>query len=90
VVVRLLGKRTNSLMTITERAVFITLGAIVALPMHGPERGIVIGIVILLVVLVLQRGLTYSFFVSRRWEETMQGTVQTLVKDGIINIAILE
>lgn len=28
IVVRLLGKRTNSILTITERAVFITLGAI--------------------------------------------------------------
>src|SRR4051812_48608745 len=50
-VVRLLGKRTNSILTITERAVFITLGAIVAMPMHGPAHGIVIGIIVLFTVL---------------------------------------
>jgi uncharacterized membrane protein YcaP (DUF421 family) len=61
VVVRLLGKRTNSILTITERAVFITLGAIVAMPMHGPTHGVIIGIVVLLTVLLLQRSLTRSF-----------------------------
>ena len=89
-VVRLLGKRTNSILTITERAVFITLGAIVAMPMHGPRHGVIIGIVVLLTVLVLQRSFTLSFFVSRRWEEKIQGTVSILVKDNIINISKLE
>jgi len=89
-VVRLLGKRTNSILTITERAVFITLGAIVAMPMHGPKHGILIGVVVLLTVLVLQRGFTRSFFVSRRWEEKLQGTVTILVKDAVIDIGRLE
>ena len=89
-VVRLLGKRTNSILTITERAVFITLGAIVAMPMHGPKHGILIGIVVLITVLVLQRGFTRSFFISRRWEEKMQGTVSTVVSDSVIDIKQLE
>jgi len=89
-VVRLLGKRTNSILTITERAVFITLGAIVAMPMHGPKHGILIGVVVLLTVLVLQRGFTRSFFVSRIWEEKMQGTVTILVKDAVLDIGRLE
>ncbi|TDP00277.1 MULTISPECIES: hypothetical protein [unclassified Flavobacterium] len=72
-VVRLLGKRTNSILTITEKAVFITLGAIVAMPMHGPTHGIVIGVIVLLTILVLQRSLTRNFFISRSWEKLMQG-----------------
>lgn len=90
VVVRLLGKRTNSILTITERGVFITLGAIVAMPMHGPAHGIVIGIVVLLTVLVLQRSLTRSFFINRKWEELMQGRVATLVKDAVIDVNQIE
>jgi len=85
-VVRLLGKRTNSILTITERAVFITLGAIVAMPMHGPNHGIVIGLIVLITVLALQRGFTGSFFISRRWEELMQGQVFALVKDSVIDV----
>lgn len=89
-VVRLLGKRTNSILTITERAVFITLGAIVAMPMHGPAHGIIIGIVVLLTVLVLQRSLTRSFFLSKRWEKLMQGQAATLIKDSVIEVRQLE
>jgi uncharacterized membrane protein YcaP (DUF421 family) len=89
-VVRLLGKRTNSILTITERAVFITLGAIVAMPMHGPSHGIVIGIVVLLTVLVLQKSLTRSFFISEKWEKLMQGQAATLIADRIIDIGQLE
>ncbi len=90
IVVRLLGKRTNSILTITERAVFITLGAIVAMPMHGPKHGIIIGVVVLLTVLILQRGFTRSFFISRRWEEKLQGTVTILVKDAVIEVEKLK
>src|SRR5215203_4764619 len=85
-VVRLLGKRTNSILTITERAVFITLGAIVAMPMHGPFHGIIIGIVVLLTVLLLQRTLTRSFFISKKWEEMMQGKVAILIKEAVIDV----
>lgn len=89
-VVRLLGKRTNSILTITERAVFITLGAIVAMPMHGPAHGIVIGVTVLLTVLMLQRSLTRSFFISRKWEELMQGKVATLIRDAVIDVEQIE
>ncbi|KAF2510566.1 DUF421 domain-containing protein [Flavobacterium foetidum] len=89
-VVRLLGKRTNSILTITERAVFITLGAIVAMPMHGPSHGIAIGVIVLLTVLFLQRTLTRSFFISRKWEDIMQGRLTILVKNGIIAVKELE
>lgn len=89
-VVRLLGKRTNSILTITERAVFITLGAIVAMPMHGPDHGVLIGIIVLLTVLILQRSFTRSFFISRWWEQKMQGTVNILIKDGVIEITEIE
>lgn len=90
IIVRLLGKRTNSILTITEREVFITLGAIVAMPMHGPSHGIVIGVIVLIVVLILQRSLTRSFFISRKWEEMMQGRVAVLVKDAVIDVPEIE
>jgi uncharacterized membrane protein YcaP (DUF421 family) len=89
-VVRLLGKRTNSILTITERAVFITLGAIVAMPMQGPTHGIVLGVVVLLTILILQRTLTRSFFISKRWENLMQGQLAIFIKDSVIDVHQLE
>jgi len=90
IIVRLLGKRTNAQLTITERAVFITLGAIVAMPMQGPPTGILVGIVILICILIFQRSLTRTFFYSRKWEELMQGRIRLLVKDSVVNMDELQ
>jgi uncharacterized membrane protein YcaP (DUF421 family) len=83
-IVRLLGKRTNAQLTITERAVFVTLGAIVAMPMQGPPTGILVGIVILICILFFQRTLTLTFFYSGKWEQLMQGRTRLIVKDSVI------
>jgi uncharacterized membrane protein YcaP (DUF421 family) len=85
-IVRFLGKRTNSLLTITERAIFITLGAIVSQPMLGPPNGIVNGIIALCCMLVFQRMLTLTFFKSLRWQQFMQGKEHLLVKDSVIDL----
>jgi len=90
VIVRLLGKRTNAQLTITERAVFITLGAIIAMPMQGPPTGILVGIVILISIMIFQRSLTRTFFISRKWEELMQGRMRVLVKDSVLNMEELQ
>jgi len=90
IIVRLLGKRTNAQLTITERAVFITLGAIVAMPMQGPPTGILVGIVILISIMFFQRSLTRTFFFSRKWEELMQGRMRVLVTDSVLNVEELQ
>ena len=89
-IVRLLGKRTNAQLTITERAVFITLGAIIAMPMQGPPTGILVGIVILISIMIFQRSLTRTFFMSSKWEELMQGRIRLLVKDSVVNMDELQ
>ena len=89
-IVRLLGKRTNAQLTITERAVFITLGAIVAMPMQGPPTGILVGVVILISILFFQRTLTLSFFYGKKWEQLMQGRTRILVKNSVIMVNELQ
>lgn len=86
VVIRLLGKRMSAQLTVTEMAVFITLGAIVSLPMQAPDRGILPGVVILACVLVLQRGLSWLSIKSRKIEILTQGDVSLLVKDGVLQL----
>ncbi|MDX3916076.1 MULTISPECIES: DUF421 domain-containing protein [Olivibacter] len=58
-VLKLLGKRMTGQLTIAEMAVMITMGAIVAVPMQIPDRGIVQGIIILLLAVAFLRGLNY-------------------------------
>jgi uncharacterized membrane protein YcaP (DUF421 family) len=86
IIVRLLGKRTNAMLTITERAVFITLGAMISQPMQGPPNGIVLGIIALICILTFQRLLTLSFLKNAKWQNLMQGKMHLIVKDSVLDI----
>src|SRR5687767_7988841 len=57
VFLRLIGKRMGGVLTISELAVMLTLGAILAVPMQIPDKGVFQGILILIIVLLMQRGL---------------------------------
>jgi uncharacterized membrane protein YcaP (DUF421 family) len=84
VVLRLLGKRMDGQLTLTEMAVMVTLGAIVSVPMQMPERGLLVGVVALICVMIFQRGLNWLNVKNAEVEEMTQGTLSILVKDGII------
>ncbi len=84
--VRLLGKRMNGQLTLTEMAVMLTLGAIVAPVMQLPDKGILLGLLVLVCALSFQRGLTWLDFKSRRVEQITQGTESMLIKDGVLQL----
>ena len=85
-IIRLLGKRMAGQLTITEMSVMLTLGAIVAPAMQMPDRGIIMGLFILLCIAGLQRGLTYFNFRHQKFEELTQGKMSVLVEDGVLNL----
>jgi len=85
IIMRLLGKRMNAQLTITELAVMIMLGGIVSVPMQIPERGLVHGIIVLICVLFLQRGINWLAFKYRKAELITQGDLQVLVTDGVLD-----
>lgn len=58
IVMRLLGKRMNAQLTITDLAVMLTLGAIASVPMQAFDKGILPGIVLLVSILLLHQGAT--------------------------------
>jgi uncharacterized membrane protein YcaP (DUF421 family) len=87
---RLLGKRMNAQLSIIEFAVMISLGAIVSLPMQSPERGVLDGAVLLLLILAFQRLLGLLSFKSRRVGDLVNGRMSTLVKDGILQTDIMK
>jgi len=86
VIVRLLGKRLNAQATLTEMALTITLGAIVGSPMQIPERGLLIGIFVLILALIFQWFMGYLSFSDIKLETLTQGQISLLVKDGILNL----
>jgi len=85
IIMRLLGKRMNAQLTITELAVMIMLGGIVSVPMQIPERGLLPGILVLISVLFLHRGINWLAFKNRKAELITQGDLQVLVTDGVLD-----
>jgi uncharacterized membrane protein YcaP (DUF421 family) len=85
-IVRLLGKRMTGQITITEMAVMVTLGAIIAVPMQVPDHGIILGLFILGCALGFQRGLNWLTSRSARFETVVQDQVGVLVEDGVLQL----
>ncbi|MFL5740799.1 MAG: DUF421 domain-containing protein [Flavisolibacter sp.] len=90
VVMRWLGKRMNGQLTILELSIMVMMGAILAVPMQIPDRGLSQGFLVLLCTLLFLRGVNWLAFKSARFEKLVQGEVSTLVKDGVINLAELD
>jgi len=85
-VLRWLGKRMSGQLTILEMAVMLTLGAIVSVGMQIPDRGITLSMFVLFCTLAFQRGLSQLGIRYARMEELTQGTISTLLKDGVIDL----
>lgn len=85
IVMRLLGKRMNAQLTITDLAVMLTLGAIASVPMQSFDKGILPGIILLITILLLHQGLTYLTSKNRSVEILTQGKVTLLAKEGVID-----
>ena len=73
-------------LTIIEMTVMVTLGAIVSVPMQMPDRGILQGLLILLVALGLHHAITYIGLLYPKAENALQGNPTILIKDGIIQL----
>jgi hypothetical protein len=86
IVMRLMGKRMNGQLTILELAVIVTMGAILAVPMQIPDRGILQGFVCLLCFLFFLRGINWLAFRNTKFEKVLQGEVSTVIKDGVIQL----
>lgn len=86
---RVLGKRLSGQLTILELGIMITLGAIVSAPMVMPNKGIIVGIVLLACALGFQRGIGWVGVVSERFERFVFGAGATAVKDGVIDLKTL-
>lgn len=82
VIVRLMGKRMSGELTFTEMSVMLMLGAIVSSAMQIPERGIVEGCFVLVLVLLLQRLVTLWMFRNSRVEDKLLSKMYLLIKDG--------
>lgn len=83
---RFMGKRMNAQLNVVELSVMVMLGAIVAVAMQLPDRGLLHSIMTLGCVLVLYRGINWLAFKYRRVEHLVQGDLQQVVADGEMDL----
>jgi uncharacterized membrane protein YcaP (DUF421 family) len=89
-IVRWLGKRMSGQLTMMEMAVMLTLGAIVSVPMQMPDRGLLQGVLLLVLALLFQRGITWLGTINNKFEDIVQGKKSLLVKNGVIQLKGME
>jgi uncharacterized membrane protein YcaP (DUF421 family) len=87
---RAMGKRMSSQLSRNELAALASLAAAVGVPMMSPDRGLLPAFVIALVLIGVERFVAARAFKSEAFESFAQGQISTLVKDGIIDVAVLQ
>ncbi|MBW8682742.1 DUF421 domain-containing protein [Chitinophaga rhizophila] len=83
---RIMGKRMATRLTRNELAAISTLAAAIGIPMFTPDRGILPGLVIAIVVVCVQRLVAWLSIRSQRIERLSQGYISTLVEDGCLKM----
>ncbi|MBA2500146.1 MAG: DUF421 domain-containing protein [Chitinophagaceae bacterium] len=79
---RLLGKRGIKQLSVFELGVIIALGSAAGDPMFYKDVGVVFGMLVLAVVVILYRLLTYLTEKSERLEKIVEGSATYIIKNG--------
>ncbi len=87
---RLLGKRMAGQFSRTELAALVSLAAAVGIPLLSPDRGILDSLVIAAVVVLIQRLVVHWAARRPRVEQDLQGSLTTVVKDGVLQLGNME
>jgi uncharacterized membrane protein YcaP (DUF421 family) len=83
---RLLGKKMAAQFTRNETAAMVSLAAAIGVPILSPDRGILPPIVIAIVVVTLSRAAAWFSAKNQKVETLIQGSIDTLVKEGVMDI----
>jgi uncharacterized membrane protein YcaP (DUF421 family) len=90
VIMRLMGRRMKGQMSVTELAVVLTLGAVIAGPMQIPTAGILPSVVVLVALLFMHRFTNWLAYKSRRMELVQQGDAAVLLRDGSLDLPSMQ
>src|SRR5687768_1016937 len=86
---RLLGKRMAAQLSRNELAAMVSLAAAIGVPILAPDRGILPPIIIAIVVVSVSRFISRFAAKSQKIESLTQGSIDTLVKDGVLQLEAL-
>jgi uncharacterized membrane protein YcaP (DUF421 family) len=89
-IMRLMGRRMKGQMSVTELAVVLTLGAVIAGPMQIPTAGLLPSFVVLVALLFMHRFTNWLAYKSRRAELVQQGDTAVLLRDGLLDLPAMQ
>jgi len=87
---RFMGKRMSGLLSRNEMVAMISLAAAVGTPLTSPDRGIIPGVIIAVVVIYVERWISSKAFRNQAFEHYALGNIDILVKDSVIDLEILK
>jgi len=87
---RLMGKRMASMLSNSEMAALVSLAAAIGVPMLAPDRGMLPVVIIALIVVSIQRLISYYASKDAAIESTVLGDLSVLVKDGQMLLDVME
>jgi len=90
VIMRLMGRRMKGQMSVTELAVVLTLGAVIAGPMQIPTAGLLPSVVVLVALLIMHRFTNWLAYKSRPMELVQQGDAAVLLRDGCLDLPSMQ
>jgi uncharacterized membrane protein YcaP (DUF421 family) len=85
IAMRFLGKRMAAQLTRNETAALVSLGAGVGVPMLAPERGLLPGLIVTIVVAGTSRLIALWSARNAKIENATQGKFDILIKDAVID-----
>lgn len=87
---RFMGKRMASTLSNSELAALVSLAAAVGVPMLAPDRGMLPALIIAVIVVSIQRLISYYSYKSSKFEFVALGDISVLVKDGKMLLDVMK
>lgn len=84
--IRLMGKRMASQLSRNELVAISSLAASIGIPIQAPDRGLLPGLLVALIVVAAQRIAAVRLFRDQRFEKRTQGNITVLVDNCCIDI----
>ncbi|MGN6619141.1 MAG: DUF421 domain-containing protein [Ilyomonas sp.] len=86
---RLMGKRMSSQLSRNEMASLVALAAAIGVPIIAPDRGLLPGLLIAIIIVIGERLIAKRFTRSERFERISQGDIGELVCDGVLQPTVM-
>ena len=83
---RIMGRRMASQLSRIEMAAMVSLAAAIGVPLQAPDRGLLPSIVIAIVVVSIERFISYFASRNQKFEQVSQDELDVLVEDSVLKM----